>query len=254
MDAVEPTTPSAARIYDYLLGGTHNYEVDRVVGRMAEDKVPLLVQFGRMNRNFLGQISQQLAAAGFGGYIDLATGIPTEGYLHELVPETARILYNDADSEVVAYGREIVGERPNIRYVQSRIEDIETILAVAEEHLEAERRVGICMIGITYFIDAESLARAFQHLYDWAAPGSLLAVTGMIVNLEDQGYRDMTAMYERQGVTAHPHTPSQLLELAQPWRLLELRAIESYAEQDLETNVVLPHERGQVGYGGLLLR
>lgn len=250
----DPTKPNAARIYDYWLDGTHNFPVDREVAEQAKQLVPHTVRSARLNRQFLFYAADQLAKAGLTCFIDLATGIPTEEYLHERVPETARIIYNDRDAEAVAYGQEIVGDRPNIRYVQSRIEEIDTILTQAERFFNGERRVGICMIGVAYFISDEDLQRVFQYLYDWSLPDSLFAITALYPNESDSGVQTMRERYRQMGIEVYERTPEHLLDLVGSWHspgANELQPFEVYLEPALGAKLVLPSERGKFGYGGV---
>lgn len=258
----DKTSPSSARIYDYLIGGTHNFEVDRVVGRQIEQTMPIAAQSARLNRMFLSYAAQQLVAAGFRCYIDLASGLPTEGALHEFVPSDARVIYNDRDPEVVAYSREIIGDRPHIRFIQAQLEEIDTILAAIDQFSGGERRVGLCLIGVVYFIDDESLARIFQRLYEWAAPGSLLVLTSFDYLANDEASRKMKAAYESgTGLRFYPRPQETMLQLVTPWQPYPaapapfnqgFQPIENFVESEIGTAVANRASRGRLGYAGLL--
>lgn len=252
----EPTTPNVARIYDYLIGGTHNFAIDRVAGDQVAENVPFAVQAMRLNRLFLEYAVEDMVAAKLNAFIDLASGLPTEGSVHERAPETAKIVYNDHDPEVVAYSRGILGDRPNIFYVEAKIEDIETILAAAERTIGAERRVGICVIGVVYFIDDEALRHVFQRLYEWAAPGSLLALSSFEMSETDPGWQRTQEMYKRIGTQFYPRTPAHLLELAGDWQPYKngLQRLEDIVEAELQTTLAFDFDRGKLGYAGLLVR
>src|SRR5689334_21611949 len=124
---IDTTRSNPARLYDYLLGGTHNFEADRQAGEHLIKLLPSVRDAMVLQRGFLFDAVQRLAHGGYGFYLDLATGLPTQGYIHELAPN-ARMLYNDIDPGTVAYAREIIGNNPNIRYIQSNLIEIETIL------------------------------------------------------------------------------------------------------------------------------
>lgn len=256
--ASNPTIrPNPSRIYDYLLGGTHNFEADRQAGDRVDDTMPQAVHGMKLNRAFyLDHAIPQLAQAGFTCYIDLATGLPTQGYLHEHVAPTTRIVYNDHDPETVAYAREIIGDQPNIRYVQAKIETIDTILTAAEDFFGSERRVGICFVGVAYFIAPEALAHVFQRLYDWAAPGSLLAVTSFDFGLDLPEIQEIQTMYAQMGAPLYPYSMQRLLELAGPWREhgVGLLPIEDHLEAAAHGRLVAGPLRGRMGYGGVLAR
>lgn len=250
----EPTTPNGARIYDYWLGGTHNFAVDRAVGDQAAKAVPMAIKAVRHNREVLLYLAQQLGRAGYTDIIDLATGIPTEGYIHELVPESSRIIYNDIDPETIGYAQAIIGDRPNIRYVQADLRNIDTILAAAEE-FGLSRKVAVFIVGVAYFIEDDALRRVFQRLYDWAEVGSRIAVTSFDV-AQTEEWKAAVSNYEqstRQKI--YPRSAEQLLALAEPWKAddIGLQPYEVYTEALVAgRTLVTSSERGQLGYGGLL--
>jgi O-methyltransferase involved in polyketide biosynthesis len=252
----EPTSPNVARIYDYLIGGVHNFAVDRAAADRLVEMAPLAVQTARLNRLFLEYAVEDMVDAQLNAFIDLASGLPTEGALHERAPETAKILYNDHDPEVVAYARQMLGARPNIDYVESKIEDIETILATAERIFGAERRVGLCLIGVVYFIADDALRHVFQRLHEWAAPGSLLAVSSFDLHEDDANWLRTREMYRRMGVELYPRTSAQLLNLAGEWRssVQGFPRLEDIVEAELQTTLALEADRGKLGYAGVLVR
>lgn len=254
---IDTTKPNSARIYDYALGGKHNYPADRAAAKQLFQVFPEFPQVARLYRYFLHIVAARLAKADLANYLDLATGIPTEGYLHELVPPTAKIIYNDIDPETVAYAQQIVGDQPNIRCIQSDLRAIDAILAQAETFFGSERKIGVFLVNVSYLIDDAALAQVFQRLYDWCAPGSMLALSGSPPSSasaeRSQQVRDF---YARIGTPIYNRTPEELIRLAAPWQVaLPMQTIEEYAEQSLGGRL-LPNEaiRGDVGYGGILIR
>src|SRR6185369_11929548 len=127
MTFLDESKPNAARIYDYILGGHHNFEADRVAAERLLAAMPDLKNGMRLNRWFMYHIINELVEQGFERFLDLASGLPTEGYIHELAPN-GLVVYNDRDSVTVAYGKEIVGDNPNVRYVESDITQLEVLL------------------------------------------------------------------------------------------------------------------------------
>src|ERR1700759_891853 len=82
---VDVTTPSPARIYDYWLGGSHNFAVDREVGKRAAEAMPTLRPAIWANRAFLRRVVITLAAEqGIDQFLDLGSGVPTAGNVHEV--------------------------------------------------------------------------------------------------------------------------------------------------------------------------
>ena len=210
--------PNAARIYDYLIGGNHNFAADRAAADQVRALFPSIPNGMRMNRWFMHQMVEELSTTSVTCFLDLASGIPTEGYIHEIVP-TAKVLYNDSDPVTVAYGRQIVGANPNVRYMESDLADIEPILKAAEEHFQGERRVAISMIGVAYFIPDAALKVVLQRLYDWCLPGSYLASSWLELNLEHPRIKELGTLYDRMGVKVYSRTPAEIKALLAPREL-----------------------------------
>jgi len=254
----DPTRPNAARIYDYFLGGEHNYPADQEAAKQLEQLAPELPQAARLYRYFVQWASRELAQAGFACYLDFASGLPTEGYIHELVPPTARIIYNDIDPETIAYAQEIVREYANVWCILSDLRDTAALLAQADRIFGGERRVGLCMVGISYFLTDDELAAVLRSLAAWAAPGSWLAIniatpTPQFAAIAERVRR----FYAQIGTPIYTRTEADLLRLAPDWSsVAPFQLIESYAEQGLGhlRLPLVPSEevRGQMGIGGLL--
>lgn len=256
----DPTRPNAARIYDYFLGGEHNYPPDQEAAERLRRLVPELPQAARLYRYFLQWASRQLAEAGFTCYLDLASGLPTEGYVHELVPATARIIYNDIDPETIAYAQEIVASYPNVICIQSDLRDTAALLTAADQFFRGERRVGISMVGISYFLTDAELRAVLAALAAWAVPGSWLAINvATPAPAFPTQAAEVQAFYTQLGTPLYHRTEADLHALASDWQpVAPFRLIEDYAEQGLGhlQLPVVPSEavRGQMGIGGLLQR
>jgi hypothetical protein len=89
-DHVDMENPSIARVYDYYLGGSHNFAVDRRMARRAIELWPELPVIMQANRAFLRRAVRYLVNAGITQFLDIGSGIPTEGNLHEIAQAAAR--------------------------------------------------------------------------------------------------------------------------------------------------------------------
>ncbi len=177
---------------------------------------------------------QQLAEANFGCYLDLATGLPSQGYLHELVPATVKIIYNDRDPATVAYSQRIVGGHPNIRYINSDLRHTDQLLAQADEFFGGQRKIGICVVGVSYFIDDAALTQVLQALYDWAAPGSQLAISFLEVEVAVAADEPGMVMYRNMGSEMFPRRRSDIERLMGSWQPvgLGLQSLDAYIEAE----------------------
>src|SRR5215216_3949071 len=103
--------PSAARIYDYLLGGFHNFEVDRAAAQKFIEMIPDAPLFMRANRAFLRRVVNFLVSEGIDQFLDLGSGIPTVGNVHEVAQKadpSARVVYVDLEPVAVRYSKSIL--------------------------------------------------------------------------------------------------------------------------------------------------
>src|SRR5215472_12625947 len=110
---VDPARPSTARIYDFLLGGEHNFEADRAAGQMLKSRAPELADSAWANRGFHQRAAKWIAEQGVRQFIDIGSGLPTVGNNHEVVRRIApdaRVVYVDNDPMVLAYGKTLIGE------------------------------------------------------------------------------------------------------------------------------------------------
>src|SRR5437879_12009321 len=82
---VDLTRPNTARVYDYFLGGFHNFEVDRAHAALVEQVLPQAPDLARRARRFLRSAIDVLAREyGVDQFLDLGSGIPTRGNVEEI--------------------------------------------------------------------------------------------------------------------------------------------------------------------------
>lgn len=218
MEAIDTTKPNAGRVYDFYLGGNHNFEVDRAAAEQLLMLMPSARSGALLNRWFMHDAVKRLADGGFACYLDLATGLPTQGYIHDLAPD-ARVLYNDIDPVTVAYGRTIIGNRPHVRYMHGNVTDIDTILATASMHFGTERRIAVSFIGAAYFFDDTTIEHVLNRLYDWCAPGSQLALSWLAGDATAFEQSEFAALYRRMNTQIYGRTLETVQQLLGRWTL-----------------------------------
>ncbi len=251
-----PDTPNAGRVYDYLLGGANNFAVDQAVGDRFKQLLPALAeQLPRLNRWFMYEIVQELANQGFNAYLDLASGVPTQGYIHELAPQ-ATVLYNDIDPVTVKLGQEIIGANPRVRYIQGDLRDIDTILDHAEQFLQHDEPLGICFVGVAYFIDDAAMAQVMQRLYDWAAPGSQLAVSSFVLKEITPEWQEILQTYDSMKASVYLRPYAELTRLLEPWKPVRpLRPlVQIFSEKGYNMDHLNLTAASEQLYGGLLVK
>ncbi len=209
---VDLTRPNAARVYDVYLGGAHNFEVDREFARQAKRLLPDVDVVARMNRRFLQRVVRELARDGVDQFLDLGSGIPTVGNVHEIAqalnPE-AKVVYVDNETVAVAHSQLILEDNPSATVVDADIRDPKLVLENPETTrvLDFSRPVAVIMCTILHFISDDADPFAIVRTYrDALASGSYLAIShGTTDNRPDlQAFGDS---YQRTAnpVTLRPH-------------------------------------------------
>ncbi|MEV0395658.1 SAM-dependent methyltransferase [Polymorphospora rubra] len=180
---IDMTRPSAARVYDYFLGGAHNFEIDRQLAAQIASMTPNLADTMRAGRALLRRAVRVLVAEGIDQFLDIGSGIPTVGNVHEIAqaanPE-ARIVYVDIDPVAVAHSRSILAGNDRCAVLHADLREPERILAEATATglIDLERPVAILLAGVVHFIpDADDPAAILTTLREATVPGSYLLIS-----------------------------------------------------------------------------
>jgi hypothetical protein len=179
---VDTKRANAARVYDYLLGGSHNFLADQDLGRALATVDPNVRAIARANRAFLGRAVRFLAAAGVSQFLDIGSGIPTQGNVHEVAQQAvpgARVVYADLDPVAIAHSKAILAGNDNAVIIDADLRDPEKILAAdaTRRLIDFGQPAGLLLVSVLPFIsDAEDPWRIVATLRDALAPGSYLVV------------------------------------------------------------------------------
>ena len=175
--------PSAARIYDYLLGGFQNFEVDRAVARRFIEIMPSAPSMMRANRAFLRRVVKFLVDQGVEQFLDIGSGIPTVGNVHEIAQNTkpsARVVYVDADTVAVRHSEAILEGITNTIVIEANARQPEVILSNPEVRrvLDLRKPMAVLIISVLLFVtDDKEAYRLVRVLRDALVPGSYLAIS-----------------------------------------------------------------------------
>ncbi|MED7923088.1 SAM-dependent methyltransferase [Nonomuraea sp. LP-02] len=169
--------PNLARMYDYMLGGTDNFAVDRLAIEQLAELVPEAVPLARANRAFLQRAVRYVAAAGIDQFIDLGSGLPTQGSAHEVAPG-ARVVYVDHDPVVAAHAKALLTNVGRAVCVEADLLDADDVLAKAGDFLDLDRPVAVLLVSILHFLpDSAQPGRAVARLRERVVPGSFLVIS-----------------------------------------------------------------------------
>jgi SAM-dependent methyltransferase len=181
-EGVDPTRPSTARVYDVHLGGTHNFEADRRVAAEVAARMPELPAVLRANRDFLRRAVQYLVDLGVRQFLDLGSGIPTVGNVHDVAqranPE-CRVVYVDIDPVAVAHSQAILAGNPWATAVNGDFTRPDVVLHHREirDLLDLSQPIALLMVAVLHFQpDTDGTAAMIREYTDALAPGSYLVI------------------------------------------------------------------------------
>ncbi|MFE5805333.1 SAM-dependent methyltransferase [Streptomyces sp. NPDC056491] len=180
---IDISVPSVSRIYDYYLGGSHNFEVDRQTARRAMEFMPGLPKIMQANRAFMRRAVRHAVAEGVTQFLDIGSGIPTFGNVHEIAQAAtpqARVVYVDHDPVAVAHSRAVLTGDEHTGIVAADLRKPREILAAPEvaRLLDLGRPVALLLVAVLHFLEeADDPYAAVAELRDALAPGSLLILT-----------------------------------------------------------------------------
>jgi hypothetical protein len=240
-DAWQPPfgVPTPARIYDYLLGGKDNFEVDRIAAARIADQT----SWERCravvweNRRFLWRVVGYLAReCGIDQFVDIGAGLPTVRSTHEIVQEInpgARVAYVDNDPIVLSHGQALLAKRGGTVVVTADARDPAAIIGHPRVAglIDFSRPVAVLFIALFHFIpgaghprfrtgDADP-AGILATVRDRIAPGSYVAVTHLgIDDLPPGGQEIAEEVYDEGTAPIVFRSRDQVAELFQGWELV----------------------------------
>jgi len=208
---IDPTTPNAARVADYLYGGQNNFEVDRKAARALVAAAPVVGTIAPAARAFQQRVMGCLVAdGGIRQFLDIGTGLPLVGNTHEIaqsrVPE-CRIVYVDNDPMVLSHARALMKSTPEgaIGYVDADVRDPGTILADARSTLDFGEPVAVMLLFTLAYVEAAAVAAAVVSSLMAALPsGSYVAIYHLASDLDPtlaEAAREWNTMIPAQPMT-----------------------------------------------------
>jgi hypothetical protein len=174
---------TAARIYDYVLGGVHNFPADRAAAKMAIEQFPLIPARARDNRALLRRMVRYLAGAGVRQFLDIGSGMPTVGNVHEIaqgIAPQSRVVYVDIDPVAVAESLEILAGNPDAMAIQADLRAPQAILEHPQVRklLDFEQPIALLLFAVLHFLpDDTEAGDVLAQLRAVLPPGSYLAVS-----------------------------------------------------------------------------
>lgn len=228
---VDISRPSVARMYDYYLGGKDHFPADREAAQQAIQTYPEVPALARANRAFLGRAVRHLTAErGIRQFIDIGTGVPTAGSVHEIAHQHApgaRVVYVDNDPVVIAHARallENMGNQETVTVIDADMRDPGSVLDHAEVHrtIDFTQPAGVLFASVLHFVSSDP-AEIVGAYHDAVAPGSYLALSHLTYGTVDQQEVDEAAdrVYGTTASGLVPRSPEQIREMFAGFELIE---------------------------------
>jgi SAM-dependent methyltransferase len=224
---VDLDRPSVARVYDYFLGGSHNFAVDRAMAAQLEQAAPDIAELMRANRAFMRRAVRFMVSAGVRQFLDIGSGIPTVGNVHEIAqranPDT-RTVYVDIDPVAVAHSRAMLAGQDGTAVVRGDLRDPDPILASPEvaKLIDFSEPVGLLIVSVLHFLpDADDPQAAVAEFRSAMPTGSYFALSHVARDLRVEEAAKVIHLYQQTGSQNTARTPDEILAFFGEFALVE---------------------------------
>ncbi|AXB41108.1 SAM-dependent methyltransferase [Amycolatopsis albispora] len=224
---VDVNVPNPARVYDYWLDGDHHFPADRELGEQILKIMPGVRDAARLNRAFLRRAATFMVESGIRQFLDIGSGIPTVGNLHEIVqaldPE-CRVVYVDREPVAVAHSQLLLRGNDRCVALQADLRDAEKILDSPKttDLLDFDQPVGLFMLLLLHFVpDSWDPVGLLARYRARLASGSYLAVSHVAADADSAGLDEAIEAYRSTQNQPFPRTHDQVLRFFEGFELVE---------------------------------
>lgn len=226
-EGIDLDRPSGARVYDYFLGGAHNFAADRELAEMIARMTPDIGDTMRANRAFLRRAVRYICQQGVRQFLDIGSGIPTVGNVHEVahaVDPTARVVYVDVDPVAVTHSRAMLEGERTTAVIEADARDTDNIL----EHPDARRLlnldepVAVLLLGVLHFVPAaDDPPGIVARLRDALPVGSYVALVNVTHENQPPEVIEAQKLSGRTGTPIFLRSREELLAQFEGFTLVE---------------------------------
>jgi trans-aconitate methyltransferase len=251
--------PSVARVYDYYLGGSHNFEADRTFAVRVIAAVPNMRWVISENRAFLRRSVRFMVGQGIDQFVDLGSGIPTVGNVHEVVGSlnpSANVVYIDHDPVAVAHSRAILGGNPHAVVISGDLRSPKEVLAIPEllRLIDLSRPVGVLLNAVLHFVpDDNEAARIVSELAGSVVPGSYIAISHASADQMQAGAQRTESLYNQSVAAMAMRSHDQVTSLFGGLKLVEPGVVKIPMWNPDSSDDLSPLAEQYPGYAGVAL-
>ncbi|MGH4019666.1 MAG: SAM-dependent methyltransferase [Pseudonocardiaceae bacterium] len=226
-EGVDTAVPNSARVYDYLLGGGHNFAPDRALAEQVEAAIPGARDVARLNRAFLRRAVLFLVNAGVRQFLDLGSGIPTVGNVHEIAQQAddqARVVYVDKEPVAVAHTRLLLERNELAGVVRADLCEPEVVLQAPETRrlLDFDAPIGLLTVAVLHWVPDERRPREIVAAYrDRLAPGSYLALSHATADTQPEQVATTVEVFKRSADGLRPRSREEILGLFTGFEIID---------------------------------
>ncbi|SFD59316.1 S-adenosyl methyltransferase [Actinopolyspora alba] len=221
--------PNPARVYDYWLGGSANFAVDRELGDHIAESEPRIASMARENRSLLRRMVAHCCRQGVDQFLDLGSGVPTIGNVHEIAHRhdpDSRVVYVDNEPVAVSHSELLLEGVDKVTILRGDLNDPAEVLnsPVTRGMLDLNRPVAVLLLCVLqYFPDTDRLRDTVARYRAGLAPGSYIAISHLTT---DDGAVNTSGVAERiqhsrANHQAYPRGYEDVLSLFEGTRLVE---------------------------------
>jgi len=183
VQAIDTSTPTLARAYDYLLGGRAHFAADRSLAGRVQDMYPHARTLLSLSRTFRASAAASLAGGDVSQFIDVGCGLPTAPATHQSALSArrdARVVYVDRDPAVVSHVAALLPPvRPpaQVRVIEGDLAEPEALLWSLRAALDLSRPACLVLGLVLQVLDLGTARAVVGVLTRALAPGSYVIVT-----------------------------------------------------------------------------
>jgi hypothetical protein len=215
---VDTSRPSPARMYDYMLGGTHNFQVDREATDQFKSQFPDLEDAAWANRGFHGRAARWMAIQyGIDQFIDIGSGLPTQNNTHQVlhaINPRAKVVYVDNDPMVMVTAADLLTGDGTTAVVPADLREPESLLENPDLRrlIDFSRPVGLLMTAVIQFVhDSSDPWRLVARYVAALAPGSCVALSHITGDkMPPRSIASGVEIYTRASESAYPRTRAEI--------------------------------------------